>query len=107
MKKKAVKIIDSDEFEEGANIGIIGFPQGLLISETIKSISLLQLTSTLQVGIISAILPFSGITNPTNFILDLFINGGSSGSPLFTEKDEVIGIRVSYTKLKIPKRMVK
>ncbi|MGE5630401.1 MAG: trypsin-like peptidase domain-containing protein [Caulobacteraceae bacterium] len=41
---KAVKIIDSNEFEEGTNIGIIGFPQGLSISETINSISLLQLT---------------------------------------------------------------
>ncbi|MHB8075664.1 S1 family peptidase [Desulfosporosinus fructosivorans] len=89
---KAVKIIDSNEFEEGTNIGIIGFPQGLSISETINSISLLQLTPILQVGIISAILPFSGIPNPSNFILDLFINGGSSGSPLFTEKGEVIGI---------------
>lgn len=89
---KAVKIIDSNEFEEGTNIGIIGFPQGLSISETINSISILQLTPILQVGIISAILPFSGIPNPTNFILDLFINGGSSGSPLFTGKGEVIGI---------------
>ncbi|HHY23920.1 MAG TPA: S46 family peptidase [Clostridiaceae bacterium] len=62
------------------------------ISETINSISLLQLTSILQVGIISATLLFSGIPNPTNFILDLFINGGSSGSPLFTRKGEVIGI---------------
>lgn len=78
---KAVKIIGSNEFEEGTNIGIIGFPQGLL-----------QLTPILQVGIISAILPFPEIPNPTNFILDLFINGGSSGSPLFTEKGEVIGI---------------
>lgn len=89
---KAVKIIDSNKFEEGTNIGIIGFPQGLSISDTINSISLLQLTPILQVGIISALLPFPGIPNPTNFILDLFINGGSSGSPLFTDKGEVIGI---------------
>ena len=87
---KAVKIIDSNEFEEGTNIGIIGFPQGLSISETINSISLLQLTPILQVGTISAILPFSGIPTPTNFILDLFINGGSSGSPLFIGNCETI-----------------
>lgn len=68
---KAVKIIDSNKFEEGTNIGIIGFPQGLSISETINSISLLQLTPILQVGIISAIVPFSGIPNPTNFIFGL------------------------------------
>ena len=71
IQLKAVKIIDSKEYEEGTNIGIVGFPQGLSISETIKSISTLQLTPILQVGIISAILPFSGIPNPTNFILDL------------------------------------
>ena len=30
---KVVKTVDSNEFEEGTNIGIIGFPQGLSISE--------------------------------------------------------------------------
>lgn len=88
----AVEIISSVGYEEGTNVGIIGFPQGLSLPSLIDKMSLIQLTPLLQVGIISAVLPFSGIPKPTNYILDLFVNPGSSGSPLFLENGEVIGI---------------
>lgn len=104
----AVEIVNSVGYEEGTNIGIIGFPQGLSISPSISEISSLQLTPLLQVGIISAVLPFSGIPKPTNYVLDLFVNPGSSGSPLFTKNGKVIGVvyatRQSFTPLVIKNR---
>lgn len=88
----AAEIISSVGYEEGTNVGIIGFPQGLSLPSLIDEISSIQLTPLLQVGIISAVLPFSGIPKPTNYIIDLFVNPGSSGSPLFLENGKVIGI---------------
>jgi S1-C subfamily serine protease len=51
-----------------------------------------QLTSLLQTGVIAGILPFSGLPKPDSFVLDIYINAGSSGSPLFTIDGQVIGV---------------
>ncbi len=52
----------------------------------------MQLTPLLQAGHIAAALPFSNLPNPENYVLDLYVNGGSSGSPLFTANGEVVGV---------------
>ena len=52
-----------------------------------------QVTSTLQRGIISAHLPFSGIPNPHAFVMDATCNPGNSGSAVLNPEDgSVIGV---------------
>ena len=46
----------------------------------------------LQTGVISGILPFSEFPQPTSFVLDILVNSGSSGSPLFLENGNVVGV---------------
>lgn len=86
------KIIHSKKVFVGMPVGIIGFPQGLSLPVSFDSISSVQLTPLLQIGVISGILPFSGVQKPDSFILDLFVNPGSSGSPLFLNDGNVVGV---------------
>ncbi len=90
---------------EGLPIGIFGFPQGLAFPYSYSKVSHLQITPLLQVGVISGVLPFPGVEPPDVFIINIFVNGGSSGSPLFTEAGDVIGIvfatRMSFSPLTI------
>jgi S1-C subfamily serine protease len=88
----SVKIIDSKSVTEGTNVGVIGFPAGLSIPEKYASASKVQLTPLLQVGVISGMLPMSGDPNPFSFVLDMMINPGSSGSPVFLEDGGVVGM---------------
>lgn len=87
-----VKIIHSKKVSEGIPVGIVGFPQGVSIPLSFDSRSRVQLTPLLQVGIISGILPFSSLPQPDSFVLDLFVNPGSSGSPLFLHDGNVVGL---------------
>src|SRR6185503_12867125 len=79
------KIVDSKHVSEGTTIGVMGFPRGLSLNETYSSVSDIQLTPLLQVGVIAGKLPMSGDPNPDRFVLDIMINPGSSGSPVFLQ----------------------
>lgn len=85
-------IIHSKDISEGTPVGILGFPQGLSWPSKFDSKDPAQMTPLLQTGVISGILPFSGLPKPDSFVLDLFVNGGSSGSPLFLENGDVVGV---------------
>ena len=51
-----------------------------------------QVTSSIQRGIISAHLPFSGIQNPHAFVMDATCNPGNSGSAVIDPEDgSVVG----------------
>jgi hypothetical protein len=82
-------VIDSKDVIEGTPAAILGFPQGLRFR---RKANMAQLTSLLQTGVIAGILPFSGLPKPDSFVLDIYINAGSSGSPLFTIDGQVIGV---------------
>ena len=86
------KIISSADVEEGLPVGILGFPQGISFPIRFDSSSSIQITPLLQTGIISGILPFTGVSIPYSFALDIFVNPGSSGSPLFSSDGSVIGV---------------
>jgi S1-C subfamily serine protease len=88
----AAKIVQSRNVTEGMTVGVMGFPRGLSIPETYASVSRIQLTPLLQVGVISGMLPMSGDPKPDSFVLDMMINPGSSGSPVFLENGNVIGM---------------
>ncbi len=81
---------DSSTVHEGEEVGVCGFPLGLSLP---RGDELHQLTPIVQKGIISAILPYAGIGNPHALQLDIHVNPGSSGSPVFrADNGEVIGI---------------
>ena len=86
-----VSIKDSANLSEGMPVGILGFPQGLNIPDVFESRSQIQLTPILQTGVISAFLPFSG-QPADSFLISIFVNPGSSGSPLFLPNGDVVGI---------------
>ncbi|MEO0510932.1 MAG: serine protease [Verrucomicrobiota bacterium] len=77
---------------EGLPVGILGFPQGLNLPAEFSASSQLQMTPLLQTGVISGALPITGMPNPENYILDIFVNGGSSGSPLFDTEGNIVGV---------------
>lgn len=81
---------NSQGVRAGDEIGIIGFPFGLTFTAQAQ---LRQMTPITQRGVVAAVLPFPGVPNPHAFQLDMNINGGSSGSPLFVaETGEVVGV---------------
>ncbi len=88
----SVRIVHSGPVSEGTAIGIIGFPQGLEFPVRFNNQSSMQLTPLLQVGVVAGVLPFSGLPKPNNFVLDVVVNPGSSGSPLFLFNGDVVGI---------------
>jgi len=97
-------IIHSKEVLEGTPVGILGFPQGLSFPAKFDSKDSIQMAPLLQTGVISGVLPFSGLPKPDSFVLDLFVNSGSSGSPLFLSNGNVVGVvyatRQSFESLK-------
>ncbi len=85
-----VSLGDSGVVREGDEVGICGFPLGLTLPRDNK---MRQLTAILQRGIVAAVLPWTGIPNPHAFQLDININGGSSGSPMFmADTGEIVGV---------------
>jgi len=78
------------EYREGEAIAASGFPLG---TSTLKSVGHIhQLTPTLKLGTIGAVLPFT-CESPHSLLLDMMVQHGSSGSPVFLQDTgEVIGI---------------
>jgi S1-C subfamily serine protease len=89
---KPVTIGHSSGVVEGLPVAMFGFPQGLIFPKVFESRSSLQLTPLLQSDVIAGVLPYSPIPHPEAFVLDIFVNPGSSGSPLFTSDGTVIGV---------------
>lgn len=86
-----VRLGDASGVQEGDEVGICGFPLGLTIGGPDNRLR--QLTPIVQKGTIAAVLPWAGIHNPHAFQLDMNLNGGSSGSPLFlAETGEIVGL---------------
>ena len=89
---KPVTIIGSGHVAEGMPVGFLGFPQGLHVSFSSNSPTAIQMTPLLQTGVIAGMLPYSGLPKPDAFVLDTYVNGGSSGSPLFGTDGKVVGV---------------
>jgi S1-C subfamily serine protease len=87
-----IQIVHSSKAPEGTPVGIMGFPRGLSVPERYPSIAQVQLTPLMQTGIISGMLPMSGSPKPDSLVLDMLINPGSSGSPVFLENGAVVGL---------------
>jgi len=85
-------IVHSKDVTEGMSIGILGFPQGLSWPARFESADSFQMTPLLQTGVVSGVLPFSELPRPTSFVLDILVNPGSSGSPLFLRNGDVVGV---------------
>jgi len=77
---------------EGLDIGTAGFPMGKTGLVDPADGLIQQLSPVLQRGIVSAIQPFS-VDNPVSFTINILLQGGASGSPVFDIKTgEVIGV---------------
>jgi S1-C subfamily serine protease len=86
----SLRLADSSKVREGDEVAVCGFPMGLTLP---RDEYLNQMTPVVQKGIVAAILPWSGVTNPHAFQLDIQINPGSSGSPVFLpDTGEVVGV---------------
>jgi len=91
MKTPCLKITEGELPAEGAEVYFCGFPLGERMFYTEHGLE--QVTSTIQRGIISAHLPFSGIPNPHAFVMDATSNPGNSGSAVINPEDgSVIGV---------------
>ena len=105
FRSQPLKIADSSTVSEGLPVAIFGFPQGLMFPYSYSKTSQMQLTPLLQAGIVSGVLPFPGAIQPEAFVINIFVNGGSSGSPLFTVAGDVVGIvfatRMSFSPLTV------
>jgi S1-C subfamily serine protease len=77
-------------YEEGEEIATAGFPMG---TDHLNAPGFLhQFTPTLQAGIISAVHPFA-CDAPHGFTINVMVQGGASGSPVFSqETGDVLGI---------------
>ncbi len=77
---------------EGLEIGTAGFPMGSQGLVDAADGLIQQLTPTLQRGIISALQPFVDPI-PLTFTINVLLQGGASGSPVFSvESGEVLGV---------------
>ncbi|MDO8478309.1 MAG: serine protease [Candidatus Rokubacteria bacterium] len=76
---------------EGTAIGVCGYPLGLALEPKARSAA-----STFQVGIVGAIMPYPGappLAGTTFYRLDIPLNFGNSGGPMFLQEDgAVVGV---------------
>ncbi|MFN8007526.1 MAG: serine protease [Terriglobia bacterium] len=93
-----VLIGETANLSVGTYVGVIGFPQGLQIPPPIDAT--LELTPTFQIGTIAALLPSPSFREIERYALDLFVNTGSSGSPVFLSDGNVIGIIMQTREVK-------
>ncbi len=100
-----VEKVEQRPLRVGEEIAICGFPQGLSFPAQYKTGDKIQLTPLLQIGHISGVLPFDGVPTPSEYVLDIPVNGGSSGSPLFTPDGTIVGIvyaaRMNFSPLSV------
>jgi hypothetical protein len=90
-RSPCLKLTKEELPPEGTEVYFCGFPLGEAMFYTEHGRE--QITSTLQRGIISAHLPFSGIPNPHAFVMDATCNPGNSGSAVINPNDgSVIGV---------------
>jgi S1-C subfamily serine protease len=90
-KTPSLRLSPKETPPEGTEVYFCGFPLGehMFFTEHGRE----QITSTLQHGIISAHLPFSGIPNPHAFVIDATCNPGNSGSPVVeAASGDVVGV---------------
>lgn len=90
-----VSICNSKNIHIGQEIGFFGFPLGVEFSlAKLKSgyPNYIQFTPILQVGHVSAILPYSNAETQLDIVVDHVIVGGSSGSPIFDSEGKVFGV---------------
>jgi S1-C subfamily serine protease len=86
----ALRLDEGTHIEEGMEVATAGFPMGR--NALLEDGRLDQIGPTLQVGIISAVLPFPG-KSPHGFTVNVMAQGGVSGSPVFLpETGAVVGI---------------
>jgi len=85
--------LDSEIPSEGDEVATSGFPMGTRAFVSADG-RLEQLTPTLQRGIVSAILPFP-CPYPHGLVLNMMVQGGASGSPVFNTKTGKIGGAIS------------
>lgn len=85
------RIVVAKNIKVGSPVGILGFPQGLKGPEFLSALDM-QLCPLFQSGCIAGNLPHNAISQPTQYILDIYVNKGSSGSPLFTPDGNVVGV---------------
>ncbi len=86
----ALKVAENFTLREGDEVMTAGFPMG---SRTLRAPGWVhQLSPTLQSGLVSCVLPFP-CNSPHAVLLDVMIQGGSSGSPVFDPRtSEVVGV---------------
>ena len=85
----AVTVDGNMEIKEGMSVATAGFPMG---SDLLTAPGWLhQISPTLQQGIVSAVQPFAA-PKPHGYSLNIMIQGGASGSPVFIpETGAVVG----------------
>lgn len=87
-----VNLVDSGQVQVGQTVGILGFPQGVDYPSEYVKLESMQMCPLLQTGVVAGMFPFSRTPKPTAFVLDIVVNPGSSGSPVFLPNGDVVGV---------------
>ncbi|HXH40988.1 MAG TPA: serine protease [Thermoanaerobaculia bacterium] len=88
--------VATTDIEEGEDVAFAGFPMGTALLKLPGHLN--QITPTLHSGIVSAILPDRLDQNPFGFWINTNTQGGASGSPVFREDGQLVGM-VSHVAL--------
>jgi hypothetical protein len=88
--------VSQTDIEEGEDVAFAGFPMGTALLKLPGHLN--QITPTLHSGIVSAILPDRLDPQPFGFWINTNTQGGASGSPVFREDGNLVGM-VSHVAL--------